>query len=141
MGFQDEQEQEEYVAGILLWLESFCQHQLQGEEIQIWSSRLKNYPKWKLSKMSEYTGRMNNDVFKYLDDMRGHKIDSTPQLPPAPEPKSQKLGHIVLAYVKRLNMLGTIEEKLKCELEFMTTMRKRYPHVTWDCGMKGNKGK
>ena len=76
----------EYAAGVLEFLESFTREKLKDEESKHWMARLTKYPKWKLVKLDNYTGRLNNGVFQFLDELKipdgfiiGH--DGLPQKP------------------------------------------------------------
>jgi hypothetical protein len=132
---------ENFVRGALLHLETFTKETLTDEEHLLWTARLMKYPKKKLSRLTEYTGRLNNEVFRFLDDLRdGHTgvLDGLKQLPP---PKSN-IAKECMAYVEQITKEEYARTPAGDELErkFMAKMRIKYPHGGWVCGRKANMG-
>jgi hypothetical protein len=60
----------------------FTGKRLSDEEVKVWIRRLEKYPKWKLLSIDNYTGGLNNNVFKFLDELR-----------PPPEDPYSELGY------------------------------------------------
>ena len=62
----EEQELLEYVASVLVYIETFWSKTLSDHETKLWRDRLLKYPKWKLDKLGDYSGRLEG-IFDYLD--------------------------------------------------------------------------
>ena len=66
----------EYTMGIVVYLESFTKQKLTDKEVKLWSERLQKYPKYKLDKLTEYAGPLDNRVFSYLDNLFSEQTDT-----------------------------------------------------------------
>lgn len=130
----------EYLLGVLTFLESMTGRELAEGDVAFWIERLMKYPKAKLLMLQDYTGRLDNGVFLYLDTVRVPERHVEPTR--ALSDHRKELGREVLSYCKDMMSgnytKGQLDEK---ELSFMLAMRKIYPRVNWVCGRTANNGK
>ena len=129
-----------YCVGVLAYLESMTGKKLEDMAAELWINRLSKYSKTKLHRLSEYTGDLNNNVFKFLDELRDGHTGALNEYKALPEPKSS-IGKDCVAYMAKLRLdeyAGESGDKL--EREFMAAMKIKYPRVNWVCGRRGNMG-
>jgi len=123
------QDSTKYVLEVIEFLETFTGKQLSVSETVHWKDRLLTYPKWKLLKLHEYTGGLNNDVFKYLDGLI-QEPQSLPRLPEPPQSSyKQQVGLELYAGIRKIMADDSIEvgkhkEAIK---KLHADMRKKHP--------------
>ena len=94
--------------------------------------------------LSEYNGPLSDRVWKFLDEYRAASISIREDIGylDAPRVEQKGIAKECREYVYHLMAENlSAEERDKIELDFVIEMRKKYPHVTWSCGRKENKGK
>ena len=122
----------EYASEALDYLLIFTRSAMADEEQILWVNRLSKYPKWKLSKLADFSSPFINEVWNFLD-----KLQPEPETYQAParaqiEHKSQihkdVLKHILDIYFFK----GSQEDKLKIEFESLENLDKKYPNAGFD---------
>lgn len=148
LGFQDHQEQTEYIVGVMSHLEAITGRKLDEMQARSWLEKLKKYPKWKLSELVEYSGPMSHKVFEYLDAIQysppsireetGYK-----QLEDhGKQTRNQEMAKDFFKYMRRLFADGLSKnQQAGIEREHMDAMKKKYTSYSWVCGMKENQAK
>jgi hypothetical protein len=66
---KDSRASEAEINTAILKLEAFANRKLSDLQLRLWMERLSIYPRWRIEKLDHYTGYLNNDVFKYLDEL------------------------------------------------------------------------
>ena len=137
----------EYLSGMITWLETFTNKRLTDQEVKFWTERLQKYPKWKLNQITEYTGGLNNNVFKFLDELRSEPESAREVLGSYAYPDAKQIEHkpdkeigkLSIAYFKKLYELSG-KEADAYEREFIFSMRKKFPNLDWIAGRTENRG-
>jgi hypothetical protein len=121
----EDQELREYVASVIVWLETFTRETLGDHETQLWVQRLSKYPKWKLDKLGEYSGKLNG-VFDYLDKI--NRVEDNyvkPKFEPSNEVK--ECGAKLFKGIKEIVWNDEIENKKAAILDLHEKLKKEYP--------------
>jgi hypothetical protein len=121
----EEQELREYVASVIVWLETFTRETLGDHETQLWVQRLSKYPKWKLDKLGEYSGKLNG-VFDYLD--RINRVEDNyvkPKFEPSNEVK--ECGAKLFKGLSEILDNEEIENKKSAIVDLHEKLKKEYP--------------
>lgn len=133
----------EYLEEALKLLQTFTRTQLSGEEKEAYLIRLATYPKDRLLRLIDFTGHIAQ-VWKFLDELRPEAPMSTREdigYLDAPREDHKGIAEECRAYIGRLMDEKTTAERDKIELDFVTTMRKKYSRLSWMCGRKANLGR
>lgn len=127
----------EYAEEALDFLLLFTQAQLSAEDRERWIVRLSTVPVWKLQKLDEFTSPYLNEVWRFFDTLIVYPYREQHKEPEQlPEPKSN-IAKDALAHIKKITGDGSKEQKDQWEREGIMALRKKYPHLTWKCGRKG----
>ena len=130
LGYSSASEQEQYVHGAMKWLEGMTQQKITEIDRAMWVRRLSRYPKWRLGELSDYIGRLTNDVFHYLDGLQRRETNA-PKLP-APETRFKVNNNLVkdsLAHIKHITNHNwrSREEREEWEVESLMKLAREYP--------------
>ncbi len=132
---QPKSEERDYLVGVIEFLETFTQKKLNDLEASAWMARLSKYPRWKLGKLVDYTGGLDNRVFEYLDSLR--RPETMPEyLRQLPEANSD-VGKRTIAYLDVIYSDAAANVKDQAEREWVEFMRSR-GHNFVRCQRKGN---
>ena len=88
-------------------------------------------------RLADFTSPYISEVWKYFDELK--QPPETYQAPALPEPQRAGIAQDVLAHVKKIMGSGSKEQKDKWECDGIAVLRKKYPHLNWQCGRRANK--
>ena len=121
----EDQELLEYVASVIMWLETFTRETLGEHETQLWVQRLSKYPKWKLDKLGDYAGKLNG-VFDYLDKI--NRVEDT-YVKPKFEPSEavKECGAKLFKGISEILGNDEIENKKAAIVDLHEKLKVEYP--------------
>ena len=115
----------------------------------MWTERLAKYPKWKIDRLPDYTGPMNNNVFKFLDEVHAEPENvrealgyNTNQIPESttPEDKRLQIARDFREHIdKIMNWTGDRESRLDFEWRSFQHLDAKYPHLNIMAKVRGEK--
>lgn len=112
------------------------------EERTLWIVKLATYSKGKLLTLIDYSGSLNGQVWKYLDNVQVPLPEQTPVKRLSASQPDKEMGRAFFAYVKRLYADGvTPQEQDKIEMDYIRAMREKHPHTTFIPGRGANRGR
>jgi hypothetical protein len=147
-------ERRKFLAGVVTMMQAYLGIKLTDADAQYWMLKLNQYPEWKLIKADDFTpkfGKSLADICKFLDEMRmpekpysaREEMGSFAQITNTTgDDRRKKMAHECTAHVKKMMSFSWSEaeqiEAHRCELEFLFSMRTKYPHLDWTAGRSAN---
>ena len=131
----------DFAAEVLDQLEKFTLQKItDGETRADWIERLSRVHRWRLLRLSSFTGRLEQ-VWKFFEDQKqdyrtGYLDNFIKSLP---EPKTG-IGKDCMEYINKITKEEYAHSPAgdQLEREFVNAMRLKYPSVTWACRRPGN---
>lgn len=131
------------VNAAILKLELFTRHKLTDLELAAWMERLGTYAKWRIKKLDEYVGPLNNKVFQFLDELPQQVLTVEEVVDVFSDIGSRaQLTHenkdLAAATFKHTSMLGTLnkpkneieaEERWEKEKTSLLSIHKEFRHL------------
>jgi hypothetical protein len=124
------EERDSYILNVIEYLETFTGKHLSDQEALLWKDRLSKYPKWKIRNLSDYTGGLTNEVFKFLDAIQlPPETYRPPQIEDHSESKQNELkcGAELFKGLKIVLSDPGITDKKKAISELHKKLKKKYP--------------
>lgn len=88
------------------------------------------YPKWKLSALIDYTGGLNNEVFKFLEALQMQPIKYTALPEPPLNDRARNIARDFDALTQGVKKFkGSKEDRLKWEWGEAMKLDNKYPHL------------
>lgn len=129
-----------YAREALEFLETFTLQKIQNpDQREDWTLRLSRVPRWKLRKLTDFTGRLQ-DIWKFFDELRQAPEVYKPLELPEPK-RHDDVGQLCRLYIDTiLDARATTDDKDWIERIWVFEMHDRFPQVKGiQCERKGNR--